>query len=152
MLWVMKKTLLEPSARAGILARVESVTADSRPQWGKMNVEQMLAHLVESMRMAVGELQTKSKKLPIRHPPLRQLFVYWLPWPKGAPTAPELLPSDRRSVEESKRELARLVALFGDRAASTEWPEHPAFGNLSRKGWGVLTWRHCDHHLRQFGA
>jgi hypothetical protein len=149
----MKKTLLDEHARSGILGRVERVTADATPRWGKMNVEQMLAHLVESMRMAVGEITPKSKNLPIRHPPLRQLIVYWLPWPKGSPTAPELLPSDRRSVEDSKRELARLVAVFGQRAATVkDWPVHPAFGNLSRRGWGVLTWRHCDHHLRQFGV
>ena len=133
------------------MSRLEHVTTESRPQWGKMNAEQMLTHLVESMRMACGELQTKSKKLPIRFPPLRQLIVYWLPWPKGSPTAPELLPSSSRSIEESKRELTRLVNVIGENTA-TKWPEHPAFGKLSRRGWGVLGWRHMDHHLRQFGV
>jgi len=33
-----------------------------------------------------------------------------------------------------------------------EWPEHPAFGALSRRAWGVLIYRHMDHHLRQFDA
>src|SRR4028118_2248915 len=106
------KTLFEERWRSGILARVERVTAESRPLWGKMNAEQMLMHLVASMQMAVGELAVKSKKLPMRHPPLRQLLVYWLPWPKGAPTAPELLASNPATVEESKRELVRLVQAF----------------------------------------
>ena len=146
------KTLFAEQHRTGLLARVERVTADTQPTWGKMNAELMLAHLVESMRMAIGELEVKPKRLPIRFPPLRELVVYWLPWPKGSPTAPELLPSNPRTVEESKRELQRLVSLFAQRGANLQWPRHPAFGNLSRKGWGVLTWRHIDHHLRQFGV
>lgn len=145
------KTLFDERHRHGLLARIDRVTADSRPQWGKMNAEMMLAHLVASMRMAAGELPTKSKKLFIRFFPLRELLVYWLPWPKGVPTAEELLPSDRGTVEDNKRELARLIRTVGE-STSTTWPTHPAFGNLGRRGWGVLTWRHLDHHLRQFGV
>jgi hypothetical protein len=146
------KTLFDEHARGGLVARVERLTAESRPTWGKMNVEMMLAHLVASMRMASGELEVKSKKLPIRFPPLRQLLVYWLPWPKGTPTAPELLPSERASVDENKRDLAQLIRVVGERGSQKQWPPHPAFGNLGRRGWGVLTWRHLDHHLRQFGV
>jgi hypothetical protein len=146
------KTLFDEQARGGLVARVERLTAESRPTWGKMNVEMMLAHLVASMRMASGELPVKSKKLPIRFPPLRQLLVYWLPWPKGTPTAPELLPSERASVDANKRDLAQLIRVVGERGSQKQWPPHPAFGNLGRRGWGVLTWRHLDHHLRQFGV
>lgn len=146
------KTLFAEQHRSGILARIGRVTSASRPVWGKMNAEKMLGHLVESMRMAIGELDVRPKNTPIRFPPLRQLLVYWLPWPKGVPTAPELLPSNPRNVEESKRELERLVSLFAARGNERNWPQHPAFGNLGRRGWGVLAWRHLDHHLRQFGA
>ena len=145
------KTLFDIFDRDEILTRVEHVTADAKPQWGKMNVEMMLAHLVASMRMAKGELEVKPKKLAIRFPPLRQLIVYWLPWPKGSPTAPELLPSDVGKIEDNKRDLVRLIGEVAARGAMDLWPEHPAFGNLGRRGWGVLTWRHIDHHLRQFG-
>ncbi|HKR65262.1 MAG TPA: DUF1569 domain-containing protein [Thermoanaerobaculia bacterium] len=146
------KTMFDDNLRNDILRRIERVTPESRPSWGKMNAEQMLAHLVASSKMAIGELKTQSKKLPIRYPPLRQLIVYWLPWPKSSPTAPELMISDPGSVERSKEELTRLLTAFGARANETQWPEHPAFGNLSRRGWGVLSWRHFDHHLRQFGV
>lgn len=146
------KTLFDERARVAILSRIDSVTADSPPGWGKMNAERMLTHLVESMRMAIGELPTKPKRLPIRFPPLRQLLVYWLPWPKGLPTGEELMPSNPRTIEESKRELTRVITEFGARVKHEKWPYHPAFGNLGRRGWGVLAWRHLDHHLRQFGV
>lgn len=146
------KSLFDEQLRSAMLARIERVTTGSRPRWGKMNAEQMLAHLTEAMRMAVGEIETKPKKVPIRFPPLKQLAIYLAPWPKGAPTAAELMPSDTRSVETSKSELARLLAAFGSRANRTDWPRHPAFGAMSRRAWGVLAWRHLDHHLRQFGV
>ena len=146
------KTLFDEASRTEIRNRVARVATDARPKWGKMNAEQMLAHLTESLRMATGELTTRSKKLPIRYFPLKQLIIYLLPFPKGAPTAPELMPADARSVEQSKNDMARLMTDFAGRAAITTWPEHPAFGRLTTKAWGVLTYRHIDHHLRQFGV
>ena len=146
------KTAFNSEDRSSLIARVDRVAAGAKPLWGKMNAEQMLSHLVESMRMALGEISPKSKKLPIRYFPLKQLIVYWLPFPKGAPTAPELLPKVSGPLDQQKGELARLLRLVAERASQTQWPEHPAFGKLTTQGWGVLTYRHCDHHLRQFGV
>jgi hypothetical protein len=146
------KTLFDESLRNAMLARIRSVTPEAKPTWGKMNAEKMLAHLVQSMRMGVGELDLKPMKMPLRYTPLRQLIVYVLPFPKGVRTLPELMPSNPVALEESKRELARLFDDFGRRSAQQRWPEHPAFGPIGRRGWGVLSWRHLDHHLRQFGV
>src|SRR5215213_1228121 len=146
------KSMFNDTDRSSMLARIDRVAGGARPHWGKMNAELMLAHLVESMRMAIGELAPKSKRLPIRYFPLKQLIIYWLPFPKGAPTAPELLPKDTGTLDRSKGELARLLRLFAERAKETQWPEHPAFGKLTRNAWGALTYRHFDHHLRQFGV
>lgn len=146
------KTLFDEGLRNAMLARIQSVTPEAKPKWGKMNAEKMLCHLVHSMRMGVGELDVKPRKLPIRYTPLRQLIIYVLPFPKGAPTVPELMPSNPLALEESKRELTRLFRDFGARIRQKEWPDHPAFGAIGRRGWGVLSWRHLDHHLRQFGV
>lgn len=146
------KSIFNDADRASMLSRIDMVMSGAKPRWGKMNAEQMLAHLVESARMAVGEMTPKSKRLPFRWFPLKQLIVYVLPFPKGAPTAPELLPKETGTADLSKRELARLLRLLAERANATAWPEHPAFGTLGRFGWGVLTYKHFDHHLRQFGV
>jgi uncharacterized protein DUF1569 len=138
--------------RARTLARIARVGSDAKPKWGRMNADQMLAHLVQSLKMAVGEMPTKPKKLPLRYFPLKQLIVYLMPFPKGAPTATELLAGDASSTEASKAELERLCAAFAKRRGERVWPEHPAFGMLSEQAWGVLSYRHFDHHLRQFGV
>jgi len=75
-----------------------------------------------------------------------------LPVPKGLPTARELIarkPSDWSiEVADLRDQLNGLV----QRGAEALAPAHPAFGRMSAKQWGVLIYRHMDHHLRQFGV
>ena len=146
------KTIFETADRDSVLARIDRVTDASKPLWGKMTADRMLAHLVESMKMATGELPTKSKDLPIRFWPLKQLIIYVFPFPKGAPTAPELLAGPERHVDALKTELREQVAKVGSRGSTAEWPKHPAFGRLSPRAWGALAYKHINHHLRQFGV
>ena len=146
------KTLWDADTRAGTLARIDRIDADTRPVWGTMTAERMLAHLAESLKMALGITRCESKMLPIRFFPLKQLILYVFPFPKGAPTAPELLAGEALPVDDRKREIHDLVGTFAAREGRSDWPVHPAFGGLSAKAWGALTAKHFDHHLRQFGV
>lgn len=118
-----------------------------------MDAPKMLAHLTEAMRMATGELKVPSKNIfALQHFPLKHLILYVLPFPRGAPTAPALI---ARTATDWDAEVATLVDTcerFATRDPNSEQPVHPAFGSLSHSAWGVLAYRHCDHHLRQFGA
>jgi hypothetical protein len=87
-----------------------------------------------------------------RHFPVKHLFLYVLPIPKGVPTAPELLAREPAPWAEERAQLAALVARFGGAPARAAWPEHPLFGPLTAHEWGTLTYKHVDHHLRQFGV
>jgi hypothetical protein len=148
----MNKTFWDVGVREDICRRMECLTADTRPQWGKFNATEMLAHLNDAMRMAIGELEVAPKNVPIRYPPLKQLLVYVLPWPKSAPTAPELLSrGSAADFAKEKAEFRGVVDRLAQKRAADIWPEHPAFGRLSYRAWGVLKYRHADHHLRQFG-
>lgn len=146
------KSVFDETDRASMLARIDRITDDSKPQWGRMTADRMLAHLVESARMAVGTLECRPKKLPIRFFPLKQLIIFVFPFPKGAPTAPELLAGAEAPVADLRPELQRLIGEIASRRDQKVWPEHPAFGKLNGDTWGVLTYKHFDHHLRQFGV
>ena len=146
------KTIWSADARDALLRRIDRVESISKPRWGGFNAERMLAHLTQSMKMAVGDLKTVPKKLPIRFFPLKQLIVYVFPFPKGAPTAPELLAGAAVPVEGAKSELKELIKRVGALGADHEFNHHPAFGRLSRRAWGALSHKHIDHHLRQFGV
>src|SRR5688500_20130624 len=118
-----------------------------------MSTSQMICHLVTWMEMARGELPVRERRLIVRYPVIKQVVVYLMPFPKGLPTARELISRVPAAVLESDRAaLNAALARLGARAAHATWPTHPAFGHLSRRAWGVLAYRHTDHHLRQFGV
>lgn len=145
------RTMWDGEARGELLARVKRLTPQAKGRWGRMNAPQMVAHLVNSGRMALGELPVRPKNLPIRFPPLRELIIYALPFPRNAPTAPELV--DRTPAEWASEQAALLEVM--ERVAARKgqgFPPHPAFGRLSPHAWGVLLYRHADHHLKQFGV
>jgi hypothetical protein len=145
-------TIFDPATNSQLLARLSRLTPEARPAWGRMTAPQMVAHLIESGRLASGELVCASKRLPIRFFPINSLIVRCAPFPKNAPTAPELLARRPATWEGDVAELSALVGRLAARSPREAWPEHPAFGKLSGKTWGVLVYRHVDHHLHQFGV
>jgi hypothetical protein len=144
------KTVWDAETRTELMQRMNRLKPDMPPQWGKMNAAQMVGHVMDPMRAAMGEMKVADKKTPFRFAPLRWLIIYKLPWPKGAPTAPEFI---HQGNEDLQKNLALLKATL-DRFAAfhrRNLEAHPAFGSLTDRDWGCLTWRHMDHHLRQFG-
>jgi hypothetical protein len=138
--------------RREITDRVARMTPDRKAQWGKLSAPQMVCHLAESLKMALGELPVEPRHLPIRYPPLKQFIVYLAPFPRNMPTAPELVARSPRDWQADVADLQALMNRFTPRGSAGRWPEHPAFGRLSERAWGVLVYRHMDHHLKQFGA
>jgi hypothetical protein len=147
----MQKSLSNSRARQELLDRLERLTPEATPLWGMMTAPQMLAHLADWMLMAKGELRVGAKTRPLRYPPLKQLVIYWLPFPQGVPTAPELI--SRKPLEWAIEQAAvrKHVQSFENLDPKAKWPEHPVFGKMTPKAWCVLGYRHMDHHFRQFG-
>lgn len=146
------KTVFDDTDRNELYDRLDKLTLDHKPLWGRMTCGQMLAHLTDGVRMTLGELPVPPRPGPLRFGPIRHAVIHWLPFPKGAPTAPELLV---RRAEDSAVEIGELKAAMermAGRAGEGTWEEHPAFGRMTEHDWGVLVYRHTDHHLRQFGA
>ena len=146
-------SLWDEGPRRELLDRLGRLGPDARRRWGRMNAPQMLTHVNDQFRMALGDLATVPERLPIRFFPLNNLVAYVLPWPKSSPTAPELLARiDQSTWPIEVDTFATLLQRFATRPAGAAWPVHPAFGRLSRRAWGLLGYRHTDHHFRQFGV
>ena len=145
-------TAWDSALRSSFIDRVKTLTPETKPHWGRMNASAMMAHINDSLRMALGDLPVRSKNLPLRYKPIRRLFIYYLPMPKGAPTAPELIARcNGASLEEERQAFSDLLNRCGALARGSKMAEHPAFGELSYDEYGALIAKHTDHHLRQFG-
>lgn len=147
------RSILNEGDRTEISNRMRSLSVSSTGRWGSMDLVGMLQHLRLSARMTLGELAVPSaNKRVFQVFPLKHLILYVFPFPKGAPTAPELKPVAAASFEEERAALLELLERIGTGPREGAGPAHPLFGLLTRQEWGVVTYKHTDHHLKQFGA
>jgi len=145
-------TIWDASLRSSLIDRAGRLKDSTKPAWGKMNAGGMMAHLNDSYRMALGELTVKPRNVPFRYPVIKQLIVYALPFPKGVPTAPELISRcDGAVLADEQRAYGELLAKLASVTPATSLADHPAFGRLTHRAYGVLIARHTEHHFRQFG-
>lgn len=145
--------LHDPDVLATLKRRVESLRPDSPRRWGRMTVDQMLWHVNESFRMALGDAQFQ----PIRTPPLPKPLMRWLllnvPWPKGrAPTYREMVATQKYDFAAEQARCLLFIDRTASRSLDGDWPVNPTVGRMRGKQWSQLQAKHLDHHLRQFGA
>jgi hypothetical protein len=144
------KSLWNRQLHDEVVNRVARLTADRRPLWGRMTCSQMVVHITDAFGMYCGDITVAVKHTPIEYFPLKHAFLYLIPMPKNVPTARELklrVPGDWDVEIERLREA---LWHFAGQRTRTDWPLHPIFGRMSARAYGVLAYKHIDHHLRQF--
>ena len=145
-------TLFDAHDREAILARLDQLAPDQRPIWGRFTAGEMICHVASGIRQGLGEVDLGPPRGPLTHWPLNWLGIHLIPFPRNAAAAPEMLgrPS-AGSWTEDVAELRGAIHRFAGRGPSAAWPPSRVFGRISGRSWGVLQYKHLDHHLRQFG-
>ena len=146
------KNLFDPVVKQEILDRINRLTPQTKQLWGKMNVSQMFAHVQMPIRIAYGTHQPKgSFLLRLLGPLFKSGLWNETPYKQGLPTDPTfVMTGQEKDFEEEKMSLLNLVNNFSKETIVSE--QHPVFGKLSKENWSKATWKHLDHHLRQFGV
>ena len=146
-------SILNQDDRSKIVGRFAALSPASTGRWGSLDVVGMLQHLRLPARMTLGELPVaSSNKRVFQVFPLKHLILYVFPFPKSAPTASELKPGAAGSFEEERAALLDLLERIGTGPSEGAGPAHPLFGPMTWREWGVVTYKHADHHLKQFGV
>jgi hypothetical protein len=150
------KTLARDQDTAELVQRLKLLRPDSTRRWGKMSAHQVVCHLADAIRMAMGDKHVSvASGLPQR------TIIKWvalyapMKWPPNIITRPEVdqliagtQPLDF-AADVAQLEVL-LAALAGRRGG--RWPDHPIFGPMSEFAWLRWGYLHMDHHLRQFGV
>ncbi len=150
------KTLGRTRDKLELLERLRSVRPDSPARWGRMSAHQMMCHLADAFRMALGE-QPVRRVDGFRYRWIVKWVALYVPlaWPAGIPTLREIDPQrDGTRPGEFAADAARVEMLL-ERVAThnaREWHPHPLFGEMSAGAWLRWGYLHTDHHLRQFGV
>ena len=147
--------LFSQTDTAGILQRVEKLAPSAAGNWGKMTVNQMLAHCNASLETAMG------LNFPKRVGFVGRIFGRLMkpkffgdnPFPKNSPTDKNYIITGNPDFEKEKAKFIRQINIFsqgGPEKCTTHI--HAFFGKLTAEEYAVMQWKHIDHHLKQFGA
>ena len=141
----------DPLDRASFESRVRALTPNAKRQWGTMSPDQMLWHINQALAMNLGRATGEMMRIPIPRALMKMVALY-LPWPKGAPTAPAFKARRAYDFAAEQRQCLELIGATAAKPLDAEWGTHVAFGKLTGKQASRLSALHLDHHLRQFGA
>ena len=146
--------LFDEKESSNIISRINQLSSDSKPLWGKMNVSQMLAHCQAPILVSIGEMKLRRNIFGMLFGKMaKKVVVGDKPYKRSLPTTPMFVVKDERNFEAEKEKLIQLVSRFssGGPNGITKEP-HPFFGAMSVAEWNKSQWKHLDHHLQQFGV
>uniref|UniRef100_UPI0040472135 DUF1569 domain-containing protein n=1 Tax=Algoriphagus sp. TaxID=1872435 RepID=UPI0040472135 len=149
------KNVFDPAVTAELIHRIEQLSPESPALWGKMSVDQMLAHCCVAYEMAFTNTHPKAN--PVMRFLLKTFVkaevVNEVPYKRNLPTAPAFrIKSEKNFAEEKARLISFVEQTLAAGKSGFEGKESPSFGSMTAKEWNNLLYKHLDHHLTQFGA
>ena len=149
------KSIFDEDIYNECLARIDKLTVDTQPQWGKMSAAQMLAHCSEIQDVSNGkELKGTPFLVKLFKNMVRKMVVGPKPYKKNSPTHPQYrMEGSQCDFDiEKNRLLTEMDKFYNEDPEILAQIIHPLFGKMTRdeKGWTI--YKHLDHHLGQFGV
>jgi len=151
----MIKDIFDKTITNELLSRIDKLTPETQPLWGKMSVDKMLAHCNVSYEMAFENIHPKSNSFMrfILKMIVKNTVVNEVPFKKNSSTAPAFLIKDEKNFEAEKNRLKVYIIKTQELgSAHFEGKESHSFGALTSTEWNNMFYKHLDHHLGQFGV
>jgi len=140
---------------AEFISRINRLTVETKPKWGKMNVEQMLAHCNVTYEMVYDNIHPKPnafKRFMLKLI-VKNIVVNDKPYKSNSQTAPEFIIKDSRKFDFEKQRLIDYLNKTQQLGAKHfEGKESLSFGVLNQQEWNNMFVKHLEHHLAQFGV
>jgi hypothetical protein len=148
------KNIYEPATLGEITQRIDTLTPDTQRQWGTMDVAQMMAHCCNTLEVALGDKLPKGSFMgKIFGRFVKGVITSEKPFKPGMPTDKSFIVKDARDFSKEKNKLIHLVTRLSTGGPSSMLNrKHPFFGPMTPHEWSNSTYKHIDHHLRQFGV
>ena len=146
------KSIFEKSTNDELIRRINLLNENSKAQWGKMNVYQMLKHCTLWEEMISGQMKTKRMFLGrlFGKMALKNMIKDEKPVRRNMPTVPGFSVRDQGEVLSEKNKWIAMVKEHAN--FSNADFVHPFFGKMTKEQIGLLAYKHTDHHLRQFNC
>lgn len=150
------ENVFEAKDAQNYIDRINNLIEDTHGLWGKMTVDQMLAHCCITYEM-IYEPEKHKKPGSIAKFILKNFVkskvVSEKAYPRNSPTAPQFLISGRKDFNEEKKRLIGFIQKTQQLGAPAfDGKESFSFGKLSSNEWNNMFAKHLNHHLSQFGV
>lgn len=149
------KNIFDKAEANEVIARIDKLAPDTQPKWGKMSVDQMLAHCNVTYELIYEDIHAKPKgfKKWLLKTFVKKAVVNEKPYPKNSRTAPQFLMKDEKNFEKEKNRLTAYITKTQELgAAHFDNKASHSFGKLTATQWNNMMYKHLDHHLGQFGV
>ena len=148
------KSILNESEKNQLIGRINKLTSLTKPVCGTMSVSQMLAHCTVSVRLALQEIVPEKNETLLRLGKIVKDKIFETEiFSKNLPTSKEFLVSDNKEFDKNKNTLIEYLNRYSGIDINAELKaSHPHLGELTINEWGLLIWKHTNHHLTQFGV
>ena len=149
------KDIFSKEVTEEVIGRINNLTAETQPIWGKMSVGQMFAHCSVAYKYVFDNTYKKPKGLKkfIMMKFIKPMIVSEKPYKKNGVTSPDFKMTTPKEFEEEKKQLIdylnKTQELGGDHF---HYKESHSFGIMTRDEWNNMFYKHLDHHLTQFGV
>jgi hypothetical protein len=153
----MPKTIADPSVRSSLSFRILLLTPKAERRWGTMTAAQMLLHIAAGMEQALGRREDEDASNLLLRTVGRIAVLRILPkFPRGLATSKAMsqtgVATNPAEFDGNRDKVLALLEECGAWPTHRAMPIHPTLGPLTNAERGILTWKHLDHHLRQFGV
>lgn len=146
-------SIYDKDSNETIISRINKLTPNTKAEWGKMTVDQMLKHCTAAIEIAYGEKEIKVNLMMKILGLLVKNKIFNSDFQHNSPTAQEFVFTDTYEFEATKNVLIQKFSRFSNEGKSAiTVMNHPFWGKMSYEDWDKLMWKHMDHHLRQFGV
>lgn len=145
------KSIFDTQNVSELIVRINTISADAKARWGKMELYQMLKHCTMSEEMFQGK--TVYKRLLIGrifgNMALKSILKNEKPMKQNQPTHDEMKIKGTGNWEQERNKWIDLLQAY--EVFSNPGFVHPFFGKMNKEEIGKYVYKHTDHHLRQFG-
>jgi len=149
------KNIFDRTIAKEVINRIERLTPETKPNWGKMTVDQMLAHCNVTYEMVFSDKYKRPNSFVrfMLKLLVKPSVVGEKRYPKNGKTAPQfIIQGDKNFKKEKKRLIAYINKTVKLGIAHFEGKESHSFGILKANEWNNMFYKHLDHHLNQFGV
>lgn len=150
------ENIFDAKTAQNYIERINKLTPETQRKWGKMSVDQVLAHMnVAYSFIFEPEKQKKPNFIAkfLLSNFVKPKIVNDKPYKQSLPTSPVFIISDERNFEDEKKKLIgniqRVQQLGKD---AFEDKENTSFGKMTSQEWNNMLAKHLNHHLSQFGV